>query len=125
HWTPMSFAETAPAPRALKVQWTTPGGSVRIPVSPGPGGANALDFRIAGEPDAPPVELDVRVRDASGAWKDVGGRLTLRSYHGPSPLGKIVARQLRANLRGARIDPRDITMVELIPRTREGRFWLL
>jgi hypothetical protein len=125
HWTPMSFAETAPAPRALKVQWTESGGSVRIPVSPGSSGADALDFRIAGEPDAPPVELDVRVRDSSGAWKEVGRRLTLRSYHGPSPLGKIVARQLRASLRGTPIDPRDITMVELIPRTREGRFWLL
>ena len=55
----------------------------------------------------------------------VGRRLTLRSYHGPSPLGKIVARQLRASLRGTRIDPRDITMIELIPRTPEGHFWLL
>jgi hypothetical protein len=107
------------------VQWTTPGGSVRIPISVDSSGAVALDFRIAGEPDAPPVELDVRVRDASGAWKEVGRRLTLRSYHGPSPLGKIVARQLRASLRGTPIDPRDITMVELIPRTPEGRFWLL
>jgi hypothetical protein len=126
HWSPMSFGETAPAPRALKVEWKTAGGSVRIPVTPGTSGADALDLRIAGQPDAPPVELDVRVRDASGAWASLGTRpLSLRSYFGPSPLGKVVARQLRASLRGAKIDPRNITAIELIPRTPRGRFWLL
>src|SRR4029434_10463579 len=52
HWTP--FAETAPAPRALDVSWRSPGGGVRIPVKKNLDGADALDFRIAGEPGAPP-----------------------------------------------------------------------
>ncbi len=126
HWSPMSFEETAPAPQALQVKWTSAGGSVRIPVARSLAGADALDFRIAGEPDAPPVEFDVRVRYASGAWTNLGARpLTLRSYFGPSPLGKVVARQLRANLRGVNIDRRGITAIELIPRTPRGRFWLL
>ena len=126
HWTPMSFAETAPAPRALKVEWKKVGGSVRIPIAPGTTRADALDLRIAGEPGAPPVEFDVRVRDASGVSAVLGLRPNkLRSYHGPSPLGKVVARQLRASLQGTRVDARNITEIELIPRTPRGRFWLL
>jgi hypothetical protein len=124
HWTPMSFAETAPAPRALRVEWRKAGGSVRIPVTPGARRADTLDFRVAGEPGAAPVELDVRVRLSSGAWTMLTPNpLKLRSYHGPSPLGKVVARQLRASLRG--IDARNLTELELIPRTPRGRFWLL
>ena len=95
HWSPMAFAETAPAPRALQVDWTRAGGSVRIPVTPASGHGDALDFRIAGEPGAAPVDIDVRVRDTSGAWMSLGsGPMTLRSYHGLAPLGKVVARQL-------------------------------
>jgi hypothetical protein len=124
HWSPMAFAETAPAPRALQVEWTRAGGSVRIPVQPASGHGDALDFRIAGEPGAAPVDIDVRVRDAAGRWTALGSNpMTLRSYHGLSPLGKVVARQLRAPLRG--LDARGITGIELIPRTRRGRFWLL
>jgi hypothetical protein len=124
HWSPMAFAETAPAPRALEVEWFRPGGSLRIPVSPGPRPGHALDFRVVGEPGAGPVEIDVRVRDRSGSWRALGRRpMTLRAYHGPSPLGKALARQLRAPLEG--LDPADITAVELVPRSRRGRFWLL
>ncbi len=126
HWTPMSFAETAPAPRALKVEWKEAGGSVRIPIAPGTTRADALDLRVAGEPGAPPVEFDVRVRDASGAWADLGLRpKKLHSFQGPSPLGKVVARQFRASLHGIPVDVRSITEIELIPRTPRGRFWLL
>ncbi len=126
HWTPMALAETAPAPKALRVQWSAPGGRLRIPVDPGDRPFEALDFRIAGVPNAPPVELDLRVRDASGRWTSIGTRpRKLRSYFGPSPLGKVVARQLRANLEGTGVDPRAITAVELTPRTPDGRFWLL
>ena len=124
HWSPMAFAETAPAPRALEVNWTKAGGSVRIPVAPASGHGDALDFRIAGDPGAAPVEIDVRVRDAAGRWTALGTRpMTLRSYHGPAPLGKVVARQLRAPLGG--LDASRITGIELIPRTPRGRFWLL
>ena len=121
----MSFAETAPAPKALRVQWGAAGGHLRIPVDPGDRSFDALDFRIAGVPNAAPVELDVRVRDASGRWTRFARPLTLRSYFGPSPLGKVVARQLRASLAGTRVDARAITAVELRPRTRHGGFWLL
>ena len=118
----MSFAETAPAPRALGCNWTRPGGSVRIPVDAGVGHGDALDFRIAGEPDAAPVELDVRVRDASGRWTRLGTRpMTLRSYHRAGPLGKVVARQLRARLAGTRLDPRDDRASNSSPRTPHGR----
>ena len=125
HWSPMSSAETAPAPRALEVRWQEAGGSLRIPVAAAANGATALDFRAAGSPGAPPVRLDVRVRDISGAWHAAGGPLELRAYGGPSPLGKVVARQLRASLKGTGDDPASITEIELIPRTPNGRFWLL
>jgi hypothetical protein len=126
HWTPMAFAETAPAPKALRVEWTTAGGHLRIPVDTGNRPFEALDFRIAGMPNAAPVELDVRVRETSGRWTKLGTRpQKLRSFFGPSPLGKVVARQLRADLAGTGVDPRAITAVELTPRTPYGRFWLL
>jgi hypothetical protein len=126
HWTPMSFAETAPAPKALRVQWGAAGGHLRIPVDPPNRSFEALDFRIAGEPNEAPVELDVRVRDKSGRWTRLGTRpLKLHSYFGPSPLGKVVARELRASLKGTHVDPLGITAIELTPRTPDGRFWLL
>ena len=121
---PWPSRKRPPPPRALQVDWTRPGGSVRIPVTPASGHGDALDFRIAGEPGAAPVEIDVRVRDAAGAWTALGQRpMTLRSYHGLAPLGKVVARQLRAPLGG--LDAGRITAIELIPRTPRGRFWLL
>jgi hypothetical protein len=108
------------------VQWNAAGGHLRLPVNPGDRPFDALDFRIAGVPNTAPVEFDVRVRDGSGRWTRLGTRpLTLRSYFGPSPLGKVVARQLRASLAGTQVDPREITAVELRPRTPHGRFWLL
>jgi len=127
HWLPMSLAETAPAPRALRVTWQQAGGAVQIPVSRSLSGADALDFRIAGEPGAPPVELSVRVRDALGGWAELVTRpIALRPFSGPSPLGKVEARQLRASLRDATtVDLRNITWIELIPRSPRGRFWLL
>jgi hypothetical protein len=126
HWTPMGFAETAPAPRALKVEWNRAGGWLRIPIEPGPGHADALDFRIAGDPGAPPFDLGLRVQTEDGRWVTLDARpLVVRSYHGPSPLGKVVARQLRASLKAAGIALRDVTTIELRPRTPHGRFWLL
>jgi hypothetical protein len=126
HWSPMSFVETAPAPRALKVEWMSAGGSLRIPVAGSTSRADALDFRIAGDPGAPPVDFDVRVRDIAGTWTNLTPQpLKLRSYSGPSPLGKVLARQLRASLRGSNVDSRRITEIELIPRSPRGRFWLL
>jgi len=124
HWLPMSFVETAPAPRALRVEWHEPGGSVEIPVLQRTGRADTLDLRIAGEPGAPPVEFDVRVRLASGDRVMLGERL-LRSYGGPNPLGKYVARQVRASLAAADVALRDVAAIELIPRSAQGRFWLL
>ena len=124
HWSPMAFVETAPPPRALEVAWSATGGSLRIPVTPASRHGDSLDFRIVGDPGAPPVDIDVRVRSASGDWTPLGaGPMRLRSYHGRAPLGKAVARQLRVPLAG--VDPRSIAEIELIPRTSRGRFWLL
>jgi hypothetical protein len=124
HWLPMSFAETAPAPRALMVDWRNAGGNLRIPLNRDLCGVAALDFRIAGEPAAPPVELAVRIHDASGGSGDLQP-VTLDSFMGPSPLGKVLSRQLRASLAGANVDLRNVASIELIPLTTPGRFWLL
>lgn len=126
HWIPMSFAETAPAPRALRVVWLQAGGAVQIPVTRDLTGADALDLRLAGEPGAPPVELTVRIHDALGRWADLPlDPSALQSFRGPNPLGKVQARQLRASLEAATVDLGNITSIELIPLSPRGRFWLL
>jgi hypothetical protein len=126
HWLPMSLAETAPAPRALAVSWQAGGGAVRIPVKKNLRGAEALDFRLAGVPNAAPIDFAVRVRDGSGAWTELPVRpLRLRSYGGPNPLGKVAAKQLRASLLDSGVDPSRINAIELSPLAASGRFWLL
>lgn len=66
------------------------------------------------------------MHDAFGGWADLHTRpIALRSFSGPNPLGKVEARQLRASLRGATVDLRNVTWLELIPRSPQGRFWLL
>ena len=106
--------------------WQQVGGAVQIPVTRDLTGADALDLRLAGEPGAPPVELTVRIHDALGRWADLPVDPTaLRSYSGPSPLGKVEARQLRASLEEATVDLGNITSIELIPLSPRGRFWLL
>jgi hypothetical protein len=110
----------------LKVEWKRAGGWLRIPIEPGQSGAEKLDFRIAGDPGAPPVALGLRARTAGGRWVTLDARpLVVRSYHGPSPLGKVVARQLRVDLQAAGIALRDVTALELRPLAPRGRFWLL
>jgi hypothetical protein len=125
HWLPMSFAETLPAPRALKVTWHRLGGAVRIPVTRNLSGVDALDFRIAGRPGALPVDLVIRVRDATGAAADLALRpVSLRPFNGRSPLGKVEAQEFRASLRGVALDLSRITAIKIIPRTHRGLFWL-
>jgi len=53
------------------------------------------------------------------------GRRLLRAYRGPSPLGKIVARQVRVSLAAAGLALGDVAAVEILPLTTNGRFWLL
>jgi len=126
HWLPMPFMETAAAPRALNVAWQQAGGSVLIPIDRDLSDAAALDFRIAGVPAAASIELTVRLRDTSGRSTDLAlGPARVRSYRGPSPLGKVEARQVRASLEGVTIDLRNVASIELIPRSVQGRFWLL
>lgn len=126
HWSPMAFMETAPPPRALEVEWRATGGSLRIPLETGAERADALDFRIAGEPGAPLAEFDVRVQKRGGGWVRLNERpLAVRSYTGPAPLGKVMARQVRASLRTTGVELPDVTAIELVPRSPTGHFWLL
>jgi hypothetical protein len=126
HWLPMSFMETAAAARALRVAWQSPGGVVRIAINRDLRGAEALDLRVAGDPAATPVRFAVRLRDASGRSADLAARPDkLQSFRGPSPLGKVEARQIRASLRNVAIDLGNVVSLELAPQTASGRFWLL
>jgi hypothetical protein len=126
HWIPMLFVETAPAPKALQVSWDSAGGSLRIPLSGSPDGMQALDFRIAGEPGMPPVEIAVRVHDRVGTVAELDlDPPTVDGYFGPSPLGKVLARQLRSSLEGVPVQTNQIESIEIVPRSAAGRFWLL
>ena len=102
HWLPMSFAETAPAPRALEIAWQQAGGSLEIPIRPHGGRGDTLDFRS-------PASLALRQSSSTCACasrRAPGSRSAPRPrcwarIRGQSPLGKVVARQVRVDLRSA------------------------
>jgi hypothetical protein len=126
HWLPMNLMDTAAAPRALEVAWQSAGGAVEIPVNRDLSGVDALDLRIAGHPAATPVDLAIRLRDASGRVADLALRPPrLQSFRGPAPLGKVEARQLRVSLEDVGIDLSNVSSLELLPQTAHGQFWLL
>jgi hypothetical protein len=119
----MAFAETAPAPRALRVEWRQSGGRLWIPVQAGSLRADTLDFRIAGSRCATGRTGRARA-DCEGGWTKLGAnrscaplRITGRVRgNGRTPAAREPSRGIAL---------RDLTDIELRPRTPHGGFWLL
>ncbi|MGW3665046.1 hypothetical protein [Streptomyces sp. NPDC005141] len=125
HW------ETSKEPgrRAVALRWTAAGSAVRVrssrPVSLA--GAEALALRLIVPPNTRDTQFDVALTDASGHRATLG-RVHLDGLPGTDRTASHWGQEVRVPLTAATragIDPHRVTALELIPRTRSGRAWLI
>ncbi|MFJ3334787.1 hypothetical protein [Streptomyces sp. NPDC086766] len=115
--------------RAVALRWSAAGSPVRVrPAAPVSfGGADGLALRVIVPPDTSGTLLDVSVADASGRRATLG-RVRVDGLPGSERTASYWARELRVPLAPAvraGVDLRRVTALELTPRTRSGRAWLI
>ncbi|GAA3045642.1 hypothetical protein [Streptomyces glomeratus] len=115
--------------RAVMLAWSAPGSAVRVrnarPVSLD--GAKALSLRVIVPPGSTGTQLDVAVADASGHRATLG-RVRVDGLPGTDRTASYWAREVRVPLTAAAragVDLRRIGTLELTPRNRSGRAWLM
>ncbi|MGW7054200.1 hypothetical protein [Streptomyces sp. NPDC054887] len=123
--------ETSPEPGrdAVAMRWSSPGSAVSVrparPVSLA--GAEALALRIIVPPNTTGTRLDVTLTDASGRRSTLGGA-RVDGLPGSGRTASHWGREVRVPLSAALRDGLDLTRVEsleLTPRSRSGRAWLM
>ncbi|MFC3575857.1 hypothetical protein ACFOZ0_21755 [Streptomyces yaanensis] len=115
--------------RAVALNWSAPGSAVQVrnarPVSLA--GADSLALRVIVPPNTTGTQLDVSVADASGHRATLG-RVRVDGLPGTDRTASYWARELRLPLTAAAragVDLKQVTNLELTPRTRNGRAWLM
>ncbi|POX54492.1 hypothetical protein C3489_13570 [Streptomyces sp. Ru71] len=115
--------------RAVALRWSAPGTPVRV--QPGAplslSGARSLALRVIVPPNTRGTLLDVAVTDSHGR-RAVLGRVTADGLPGSDRTASYWARELRVPLTAATragVDLRQVKSLELIPRSRSGRAWLM
>ncbi|MDT3395530.1 hypothetical protein RKE29_02510 [Streptomyces sp. B1866] len=123
--------EPAPEPGryAVATHWTRAGSPVRIrparPVSVA--GARELALRVIVPPNTAGTRLDVALTDASG-HRAALGEARVDGLPGTERTTSYWAREVRVPLSAATragLDLRHVTALELTPRSRSGRAWLM
>lgn len=122
--------ETAAEPGrdAVAMTWSKAGSPVRVrsvrPVSLS--GAEALALRVIVPPNTTGTRLDVAVVDASG-HRAVLGRVRVDGLPGSDRTASYWGREIRVPLSAARpgLDLKQVTSLELVPRSGSGRAWLV
>ncbi|GAA3507334.1 hypothetical protein [Streptomyces showdoensis] len=126
-----AYWEAAPEPGrdAVALRWTNPGTPVAVrakrPVSLA--GSQSLALRLFAPPNSTGTQLDIAVTDATGK-RAVLGRTTVDGMPGSPRTASSWAREIRVPLTAAtraRLDLKRITALELTPRSRNGRAWLM
>ncbi|WP_217249834.1 hypothetical protein [Streptomyces sp. AC602_WCS936] len=114
---------------AVALDWSAPGTPARIrpkaPVSLK--GAQSLALRVIVPPGSTGTRLDVSVTDADGRRATLGG-VRADGLPGSDRTASYWAQELRVPLTAAArtgIDLRRITSLELTPRSRSGKAWLM
>ncbi|MFI5683251.1 alpha/beta hydrolase family protein [Streptomyces sp. NPDC051636] len=114
---------------AIALRWTSAGSPARIrpdrPVSLG--GAEALALRVIVPPNTSGTQLDVSLTDTSGR-KATLGRVRVDGLPGSERTASYWARELRVPLTAAGragLDLHHVKSLELAPRSRSGRAWLM
>lgn len=118
-----------PGRDAIALRWSNPGTPVTVrakrPVSLA--GSEALALRLIVPPNSTGTELDVAVTDASGRRAQLG-RARVDGMPGSQRTASHWAREVRVPLSAAgraRVDLKRVASLELIPRSRNGRAWLM
>lgn len=118
-----------PGRDAVALRWTNPGAPVAVratrPVSLA--GSESLALRVIVPPNSTGTELDIAVTDATGKRAHLG-RTRVEGMPGSPRTSSSWAREIRVPLSAAtraRLDLKRITALELTPRSRNGRAWLM
>ncbi|WP_447035256.1 alpha/beta hydrolase family protein [Streptomyces sp. DSM 118878] len=123
--------EVAPEPGrdAVALRWTRPGDPVRVsparPVSLA--GADRLALRLIVPPNTTGTKLDVTLVDASGHRAKLG-RVRVDGVPGSAQTASYWAREVRVPLSPAvrdKLDLKRVKTLELTPRSRSGKAWLM
>ena len=118
-----------PGRRAVALRWSAAGSPVRIrpdrPLSLK--GAKALALRVIVPPNTTGTQLDVSVTDTAGRHRTLG-RVKADGLPGTDRTASYWAREVRVPIGAddaAALDLKHVKSLELTPRTRSGRAWLM
>jgi hypothetical protein len=123
--------ETAPEPgrRAVALRWSAPGSPVGVrsaePVSLS--GAEALALRVIVPPNTTGTQVDVSLTDASGRRATLD-RVRVDGLPGSARTASYWGQEIRVPLTAAiraGLDVSRVTTLEMTPRNRSGRAWLM
>ncbi|MFI8521842.1 alpha/beta hydrolase family protein [Streptomyces sp. NPDC085481] len=122
-------APSEPGRDAVAMQWSNPGAPVAVrsarPVSLA--GSEALALRLIVPPNSAGTELDIAVTDASGRRAQLG-RTRVDGLPGSERTASYWGREIRVPLSAAAragLNLKKVTALELTPRSRSGRAWLI
>lgn len=125
------YWEASPEPGrdAVALRWVRPGTpvSVRSKRLVSLAGSESLALRLIVPPNSTGTELDVAVTDAAGK-RAVLGRTRVDGMPGSPRTASSWAREIRVPLSAAsraRLDLKRVVSLELTPRSRDGRAWLM
>lgn len=118
-----------PGRRAVALRWSAAGSAVRVrPARPlSLTGAKALALRVIVPPNSNGTQLDVSVGDTAGRHRTLG-RVKVDGLPGTDRTASYWAREVRVPIGAddaAALDLRHVKSLELTPRTRSGRAWLM
>lgn len=128
HWQPQYLAETKPSDLALELTWNAAGAMVDLPAASGDlRRFDAIDVRVAADPDLDPAALALRLRDMAGATVTLPVEPpAVAGWPGTDVLDRVHARTLRGDLAAARdLDLRRVAAVELVGAEPAGHAWVL
>ncbi|MFF4504464.1 hypothetical protein [Streptomyces sp. NPDC001401] len=115
--------------RAVALQWSSAGSAVKVrPETPAElSGAKDLALRVIVPPNSKGTKLDVSLTDTHGRRAAVG-RIAVDGLPGTERTASYWAREVRVPLSAASragLDLKHVKSLELTPRSRSGKAWLM